>query len=187
MQRFFVDFDAIDWFTLNLDYHQDVLQCPHCSKREQLVSHGWIYKQRSGDEREAVGKRIFCSNRNQRSGCGRTVQFYVAHRVPAMKYDAAHMFVFVLYLLLGLAVGTAYCMATRQSEPRNAWRWLDRLELNLSNFRCTLNTRPEAPCVNFRYRARRLRLLLSTLSPLFLQLNQCACSNYQLEHQCAFI
>lgn len=62
MQKFFADFETINQLTLSLDYHQDKLECRHCFKHDQFVSHGIVYKQRSIAEVEKVGKRIFCVN-----------------------------------------------------------------------------------------------------------------------------
>ncbi|MDQ7050594.1 MAG: hypothetical protein Q9M92_14110 [Enterobacterales bacterium] len=58
MKRFYPDFCTINAFTLSLDYHQNELECAHCSKHDQFVSHGIIYKQRSSAFAEKVGKRI---------------------------------------------------------------------------------------------------------------------------------
>jgi len=74
MQRFFADLKTLHIFTLSLDFHQDELTCQHCAKNDQFVSHGFVYKQRSIEIKEPVAKRIFCSNRHQRSGCGRSFQ-----------------------------------------------------------------------------------------------------------------
>ncbi|MFQ3248044.1 MAG: hypothetical protein ACI9SP_004704 [Arenicella sp.] len=82
MQRFFDSFSIINLFTLSLDHHQNKTQCAHCLKNNQFISHGIIYKQTSIAERKPVGKRIICSNRYGRSGCGRTVQLYVSNRIP---------------------------------------------------------------------------------------------------------
>ncbi len=82
MQRFFKDYDSINQFSLSLDFHQDKVKCSFCLKNDQLISHGNVYKQRSMSVKEKVGKRIFCSNRYGRSGCGRTFQLYIATEVP---------------------------------------------------------------------------------------------------------
>ena len=187
MQRFFNDFDSLDRFTLSLDCFDETLRCPHCSKNHQLVSHGVIYKQRSIDKREAVGKRVFCSNRHGRSGCGRTVQLYVAQGIPAMQYGAAHLFVFLSSLFVGLAVETAYRKATGQSASRHGWRWLSKLTRSLTDFRGFLKRRPAPVTPRFQVRSRRLQLLLPTLEKLFARLPHCPCLNYQLACQRAFI
>ncbi|MCF6263397.1 MAG: hypothetical protein L3J24_07420, partial [Xanthomonadales bacterium] len=125
MQRFFTDFESIDKFTLSLDFHQNKLECSHCLKNDQFISHGIIYKQRSIHQLEKVGKRIFCSNRYGHRGCGRTFQLYVSKQFPSFRYHAAHLLVFISSLLNQLPVKRAYFAATGQSSSRNAWRWLN--------------------------------------------------------------
>ena len=187
MQRFFNDFDALNRFTLSLDSLGEKLQCPHCSKSNQLVSHGLIYKQHSIHKRETVGKRVFCSNRHNRSGCGQTVQLYLKDVIPSLQYGTAQVFVFLSLLLKNLSVKAAYQSATGQIDSRNAWRWIRKLTRNLTDYRCALNLPFHSLTFNFNHRFQRLRLLLSTLKKLFSQLPNCPCSYYQLTHQHAFI
>lgn len=187
MKRFYPDFDTLDRFTLALDYHQEQLECTHCLKCDQFVSHGIIYKQRSIAHCEAVGKRIFCSNRYGRSGCGRTFQLYVASEVPFFRYCAAHLFVFITSLLASFSVKQAYHSATGQSTTRNAWRWLNRLTLNLSRFRVFLNHRIETSCNRFQARVRRFQILFPTLVQLSVHFKAQPCTGYQLVEQIAFI
>ena len=63
MQRFFEDFESIKQFTRSLDYYQYKLECAHCLKNDQFVSHGIVYKQRSLTLSEPVGKRILPTGR----------------------------------------------------------------------------------------------------------------------------
>jgi hypothetical protein len=186
MQRFFKDFESIDRFTLSLNCFDETVQCPHCSKRHQLVSHGVIYRQRSIDEREPVGKRVFCSNRNPHSGCGRTVQLYVAQVIPSFQYGAAQVLIFLSSLLIKFTLEDAYHAATGQVDPRNAWRWLQRLMPQLTHFRCFLKDRLKRSNACFQGSNRRLTLLLPTLKALFSGLVHCPCTHYQLQSQRAF-
>ena len=55
MKQFYPDFESIHVFTLSLDFHQNELECAHCRQNDQFVSHGIIYKQRSGSFTEKVG------------------------------------------------------------------------------------------------------------------------------------
>lgn len=47
--------------------------CPHCGCVGALNAHGWLrgYSE-LGSERVVRGRRVFCSNRHRRPGCGRT-------------------------------------------------------------------------------------------------------------------
>jgi len=92
----------------------------NCSQNNQFVSHGIIYKQRSIKVSEPVGKRLLCSNRYGRSGCGHTFQLTIADQVPRFHYGALQLFIFITSLFADFSVTTSYIKATGQSEARNA-------------------------------------------------------------------
>jgi len=183
MKRFFPDFESLDRFTLSLSCFDDKLQCPHCAKSHHLVSHGVIYKQRSIKQREAVGKRVFCSNRFQHNGCGRTVQLYVATVVPMLRYSVATVFSFLSALLMNVSVNAAYQSATGQVEPRHAWRWLHKLHRRLTDFRTFVHGRCASLASTFHTRCRRLQVVLPTLQSLFSLTPLSPCAHYQLARQ----
>ncbi len=189
MQKFYPDYDAIHSFTLSLDYHQNEVQCGFCLKNDQFISHGVVYKQHSITDKEKVGKRIFCSNRYGRSGCGRTFQLYIACKLPFFQYGAAHLFVFISSLLANMTIAESYIKATKQSEiePRNAWRWLNKLMIKLMDYRTFLKVRIEHNLSQLKPRTIRLLHLLSTFTRLFLTNNDNHCSKFQLTQQKAFI
>lgn len=189
MQRFYEDFDALNRFSLSLDYHQSELQCVFCLKNDQFVSHGIVYKQRSMLVSEKVGKRLLCSNRYGRSGCGRTFQLYVCSEIPRFRYGAAHLFVFITSLLAQCSVTQAYVKATGQRfiEPRQAWRWLHKLMFKLSDYRTFLNVRISQNSVPGDYRTRRFQHLLPTFARFIANSLDCFCSDFQCQSQHAFI
>lgn len=184
MDRFYPDIESLNAFTHSLASLGEKIQCKHCQRCGQMVSHGFIYTQ---VEKEPVGKRLFCSNRYGRSGCGRTQQLYLAHRFPFLRYDAAQLLIFLYSLLMGYALDEAYEAATGQVEPRNAWRWVKRLICNLTDFRCFIKTHLKSADTALQLKNRRLSLLLSTLNPLLSLFPHNPCRHYQLLQQRAFI
>ena len=186
MKRFYEDYDSIHLFTLSLDYHRNGVACVHCLKNDQFVAHGIIRKQRSISQSEKVGKRIFCSNRYGRTGCGRTFQLYVANEIPSFRYGAAQLFIFITALLANLTIVESYQVATGQSETRNAWRWLNRLILKLCDYRSFLKVRVETGLYRCTVTLKRLRHLLPTLARLFTPINN-GCFDYQINQQQRFL
>ncbi len=186
MQRFFEDFESIQQFTLSLDYHQGKLECMHCLKNDQFVSHGIVFKQRSIDIKTPIGKRLFCSNRYNRSGCGRTFQLYVASEIPSFQYGAAQLFIFLASLLTNITITQSYQRATGQFEPRNAWRWLNKLMFKLPDYRSFLKTRADSLSMCFISRTKQLQHLLPTLTRLITKADGCPCSDYQYTEQKPF-
>ena len=185
MKRFYPDFNTIDAFTLSLDFHQNELECAHCSKHDQFVSHGIIYKQRSSTLVEKVGKRIFCSNRYGRTGCGHTFQLYTAHEIPSSRYGVATLFIFIAALIANQSISEAYIKATGQTEFRNAWRWLSRLMLKLSEYRSFLKVRKDGSFDLSHSTPSSLKYLLPTFVRLFISNNN-GCFDFQIAQQQPF-
>lgn len=54
--------------------------CPHCLHTGFLILHGYLYGFTESDTagRIAKGRRIFCSNRNRKNGCGKTFSILMA-------------------------------------------------------------------------------------------------------------
>ena len=139
--------------------------CPYCGKTHQSVSHGYIYKQISIDHREVVGKRILCSRRHGRNGCGRTRQWYLADIVPQRQYRLSVFVAFICALLGGDAVEPAYLNAIgSNAQPRHAWRWLQSFQKQLPYWRS--HSSPDSEVSAFTQRTAKLSILLPTLKAL---------------------
>jgi hypothetical protein len=181
MQRFYPNLQAIEQQTKQLDH----AQCTHCRQFQQLVSHGFIHKKRVGAEPEAVGKRVFCSNRHHRTGCGRTMQLYMDVTIRYLHHAGCALAVFVLSLMAGMTIQGAYHHATGAATPRHAYRWLDRLGAQLSVYR-SLSHRPPlpdaAPAIAAR-RPERIVSLMSTFEALLQRFGQPLCAAYQSQLQ----
>jgi hypothetical protein len=186
MQTFFKDLDSIQKFTRSLDHHHDVLKCQFCSKNNHFVSHGFIYKKQYNGLRQTVGKRIFCSNRFGRSGCGRTFRVYLATEAPKLNYAIPHLAAFIYALIAGACIHKAYYHATKTSDSRNAYRWLNKLQHKLIDYRQVLRVRITNSVGPFQSRVRRLQLILPTLSAL-LSNTVSSCAHYQIHTQKPFV
>lgn len=187
MQRFFENIESIDTYTRNLACYITSLKCAHCKKNDQFMSHGFVYKQLARNLQVPVGKRIWCSNINGHSGCGRTFQLYVADQIPALRYGTTALFIFISSLLTQLPVTKAYQLATGRTETRQAWRWLNILVRHMIEFRGFVKTRAALLTGPFKHRVRRLHVLLPTLEQMFDQLDHCPCFHYQRIRQQSFV
>jgi len=184
MTQFFEDVDAMHRYSLELDLHQ--IECAHCAARGQFVSHGFVYKKAIGATTDIVGKRILCTPRGERSGCGRTVRLYLADRIPRLHHAAACVTAFVLALIAGLSVTAAYEKATSIVDARNAWRWLNKLKRRLLDWRSRLAPHVRAQPAAVRRRSPRLQLLIETLVIVFGTPEKPSCQSHQLHTQSAF-
>lgn len=172
---------------MELDRHRDSIKCSQCSQSGQFVSHGYVYRQLTQKTRVTVGKRIFCSNRHGRTGCGSTLRLYLATFIPMLRYDTTHIAAFLSALINGLSIQKAYWAATWTEEPRNAYRWLRKLQYQLTSYHSFLKTRAQELVHSFRSRTRQLQILLPTIQRLSVITQPNLCRSYQSDSQTSFI
>jgi hypothetical protein len=169
----------------------DDARCIHCGQTHQLVSHGFIYKKRARAEPEAVGKRVFCSNRRLRTGCGRTMQLYLDTTIRYLHHAGDRVAAFVLSLMASMRIGQAYSHATGAATPRNAYRWLDRLCARTSVYRALSHRPPlrdaEPTVPVAANRPSRLVSLAATFKALLQRFGQPLCAAYQSQLQRPFL
>jgi len=185
MQIYYPNLHAIEQQTMQLEHSQ----CAHCKQTQQLVSHGFIRKKRVGAEPEAIGKRVFCSNRNKRTGCGRTMQLYLDSTIRYLHYAGGCVAAFVSSLIAGITIRRAYYHATGTTTPRHAYRWLKRLCAQSSVYRSLAHRPPlqDAPEVTEAHRPLRLLSLMSTFTALLQRFGQPLCAAYQAQLQQSFL
>jgi hypothetical protein len=60
--------------------------CPHCRSVGNLIRHGYLrgYDEKHQRQKTVRAWRIFCSNRNQATGCGRTFGVWMADKVQRL-------------------------------------------------------------------------------------------------------
>ena len=185
MQLYYPSLHAIEQQTMQLEH----AHCVHCQQTQQLVSHGFVRKKRPCAEPETVGKRVFCSNRNNRTGCGRTMQLYLDSTIRYLYHAGCCVVTFVLALIEGMSIQNAYQHATGTAAPRHAYRWLNRLGERLSAYR-SLSHQPPLPdtvAIATVKRPSRLLLLMSTFTALLQQFKPPLCAAYQLQLQRSFL
>ncbi|MCX6916660.1 MAG: hypothetical protein NT167_27055 [Verrucomicrobia bacterium] len=100
--RFVLDQEALQALLLTLK----LLRCPHCDCLEFLNRHSLLYGNNPkipGDDSHVRGQRVFCSNRGQRGGCGRTFAVFLADVLPRFTVTATLLWQLLLKLLCGNA------------------------------------------------------------------------------------
>ena len=186
MKRFFDTLDSLCRHTANLDALQ--LLCTGCQRAGQFVSHGFIYRHLSSQKIIVVGKRILCSPRGDRSGCGRTIRLYLTVRLPRLHYDSTALTLFICALLAGDSIAQAYQQATSQIDTRHAYRWLRQLQRQLPLYRYSLlthhfTTTPEIHGPQQHHHT----CLYASLRDLFNGLAPATCAAFQWLTQHAFL
>ena len=187
MKNYFESMDDLHRFTTELNYHHKKIICNNCLKSGQFVSHGFVYKKQNNGKEKAVGKRLYCSNRHGKSGCGKTVRLYLNTHVPTLQYMTSHLFIFISSLLAMGSIQKAYKMATNTTDPRNAYRWLHKLWKKIIDYRAFIKNHDESLGDRFKSRTLRLQNLLPTLQTLFLRSGDTSCTYFQKVTQVSFI
>jgi len=161
---FFDSLKTLNLYTLNLgSIHLDRV-CQHCQSNQQWVSHGFVYKKAYAGNKETVGKRVLCSNRGNKQGCGHTVRLYLSHRTPNKQYSANIIFLFLsLSVISSYSIHQAYCQATGADSSRNAYRWINAIFSNLYQYRSLLHQLPLITPIK-PFASTRLQLIHETFS-----------------------
>lgn len=71
--------------------------CPHCQVVGTLIRHGFLYGfDESNTQRKTLrARRIFCSNRQARRGCGRTFSVWVADKIRRLSLTTGALWQFL--------------------------------------------------------------------------------------------
>jgi hypothetical protein len=125
------------------------MPCPHCKAVGTLNRHGFLYGfDDSSPRRKTVrARRIFCSNRNARPGCGRTFSVWLADKIRRLSLTTGCLWRFLQHAAAGsirAAIRTVHCHLSERSLLR-IWK---RFELGQSKIRTALSARcppPELP------------------------------------------
>lgn len=187
MNKFFENFDTLQQTTAQLGLMQNSFQCAKCLKEDQFVSHGFIHKKSYGGVKKISGKRILCSNRYGRSGCGHSFRIYIKDIIPSLSYSTTQLFDFLKRLLAGSSIKDAYKAITNSENPRNAYRWINKLQYKTPDYRTFIIKHSRINTDQFKARVSRFQILLPTLQNLFSISETSNCAQYQTHIQRRFI
>jgi hypothetical protein len=70
----------------NLQARLKITPCPHCKEVGSLIKHGFLrgYDQEHQRNKTVRAARVYCSNRNRATGCGRTFSVWMADRIKQL-------------------------------------------------------------------------------------------------------
>jgi hypothetical protein len=124
-------------------------RCPFCICAESLNQHSILYgkhpDRNCADKRCVRGQRIYCSNRGQRGGCGRTFPAFLADVFPRFSVTAL-----LLWKLLSAMTTSGSILAAIHSVrlpfgTETLYHLVDRLRLRLDEVRSRLSQITPAP------------------------------------------
>lgn len=145
-ERIFVRDDQ-EWATTVERLKQ--MPCPHCQTVGTLNRHGSLHGFDDDNPRRKTlrARRIFCSNRGRRAGCGRTFCIWIAGKIRRSSLTTATLWAFLQHAVAG-SVAAAMRSAAGQRSGRSWQRIWQRFDRAQSRIRTALVCRgppPELP------------------------------------------
>jgi hypothetical protein len=145
-QRWFYRSDA-EWVAMA--ERLKLTPCPHCNVVGTLIRHGCLYGFDDSSPRRKTlrARRVFCSNRQVRRGCGRTFSVWIADKIRRLGLTTVGLWRFLQRAAAGsirAASRTADCHLSERTWQR-IWK---RFDLGQSKIRTALSGRcppPELP------------------------------------------
>lgn len=123
------------------------LACPLCGAAQSLNRHSKLYGNDPAEvgEQSARGQRVYCSNRGQRGGCGRTFSLFLAHVLPRHTVRASPLWSLLQELLGGASIQAAVQKLRLPLALETFYHLLSRLRHRLDEVRRWLCRRQAAP------------------------------------------
>jgi hypothetical protein len=96
--------------------------CPHCKRSGNLNAHGYLRGYGEGNQGNAVrARRIYCSNRGRRLGCGKTHSYFHAQVIPRLSLTATTLWSFLFLVLSGVSRKTAHQTSLAPGSSQRIW------------------------------------------------------------------
>lgn len=120
--------------------------CPHCKLAGFLILHGYLYGYGEHDDSTIVrGRRIYCSNRHNKNGCGRTFCVLSASVLPKMVIGAQSLWRFLDNVKHGLCLARAFRAAGCTMAQSSIYRLFKMFSLNQMRIRTFLSGVKDPP------------------------------------------
>lgn len=114
--------------------------CPHCNVVGMLIRHGTLsgYDDQSLQQTTLRARRLFCSNRNDRRGCGRTVSVWLADKIHTLTLTAPSLWAFLSHAVTDGVAAAVRAIDSALSDRTWLRHWR-RFRLAQSSLRTALS------------------------------------------------
>jgi hypothetical protein len=138
---------AAEWLAIAERLKQT--HCPHCKVVGTLIRHGCLcgYDDSNPQRKTLRARRVFCSNRNARRGCGRTFSVWIAGKIRRLSLTSGALWRFLQRAAAG-SIGAAIRAVDCHRSDRTWQRIWKRFDQGQSKIRTALFGRcppPEPP------------------------------------------
>jgi hypothetical protein len=125
------------------------IPCPHCKVADTLIRHGFLrgFDDSSPQRKTVRARRVFCSNRNARPGCGRTFSVWCTDKIRRLSLTAGGLWRFLTCAVAGsvlAAIRAAHCSLSDRTLQR-IWARFDRGQSKIRTALSALCPPPQAP------------------------------------------
>ena len=136
--------DESDWIALV--ERLKLTPCPHCQTVGTLNRHGSLrgFDDSSPQRKTLRARRVFCSNRHRRPGCGRTASVWIATKIRRSSLTTGTLGAFLRPAVVGSLADAIRDAAARRS-PRSWYRIWARFHRAQSRIRTALLSRGPPP------------------------------------------
>jgi len=156
--------------------------CPFCGATESLNRHSKLYgndPQSTQGEQIQRGQRVWCCDRGQREGCGRTFSIFLADVLPRHTVSAAWLWKLLRRLLEGGSIKATCEALGLPFALESIYHLLQRLRQRMAWVRSALCRKQNPPATS---QADPLLQTVEHLRNLFAE-SQCPAADFQLNFQ----
>lgn len=158
-----------------------LMKCPHCHLCGFLILHGYLYGySENGPDTIRRGHRIFCSNRKNRCGCGRTFSVLASHFIKHYMISAHTLWLFLAKIHDGLSIADAFRKSGCHMVMSSAYRLFNTFRFNQPRIRSFLSRRSSPPQLQIK------NPLIQTIAHIGSVFKISPASAFQYEFQSAF-
>lgn len=120
--------------------------CPHCKHSGFLILHGYLYGYCEQDNSLIQrGRRVYCSNRNNKNGCGRTFSVLPACVLPNLIISAQSLWRFLQKAKSGRTLACAFRSTKCTMAQSSIYRLFKKFSLNQMRIRTFLSRIKDPP------------------------------------------
>lgn len=124
-----------------------LISCPRCKKIGYLILHGYLYGYQDTHDsgKTERGRRIFCSNRKNRNGCGGTFSILKATILKCFRISAGFLWCFLDNILNGMNKIRAFQASGSTLRETGVYRLYNRFKHEQSRIRSILSGIKDPP------------------------------------------
>ena len=155
--------------------------CVHCLRMGTLNRHDRVYGNdpAAADKQTKRGRRVWCSNRGRRGGCGRTMAVLFVWVLPRHSLTATRLGEVLGHLCAGMSIQAAWARSGHGVPLQSLYHLLQRFRTRLDAVRTALLGRCQPPCSKHRAPLRQTAEHLGLAFPVA----ACAVAAFQYELQ----